>query len=87
MKITKSKEEIDRLAANRKKANEGCNVCPGCGEDKPWRLTKKGNIKGIVTGRPRYWEQGFFKPKHIKVDRYHCATCGCDWESEPYEYK
>lgn len=85
MRIIKSKEEIDKFKENKKIANEGCDICPGCGGSEQFCVTNQG-ITGIQTHK-RDWTQGIFNKRYLRVDRYHCWTCGCVWESEPYEWK
>lgn len=85
MRIIKSREDVERLEYNKKIANEGCELCPDCGENKSFRVTKKGRIKGIREMSPHVWMEGFFKIRYMRRDRYYCHTCGCQWESEPYE--
>lgn len=75
MKITKSGETIDILKARKSNANIGCEVCPNCGE-----------VSIFHGGLCKTWAEGLFKMKSMKIDCYSCMECGCQWESEPYEY-
>ena len=84
MRIIRSKAEVDKFKENARIANEGCGACPGCGETGSLHVAKDG-ITGIDS-HSYTWQVGFLNTKHMKVDRYSCYTCGCKWESEPYEY-
>lgn len=78
------------LDAQKEKANIGCDVCPNCGEvKKEYSLLGDSGryvYKGI-THDYDYWCKGIFNIKYLKIDIYQCNTCGCKWQSEPYEYK
>ena len=74
MIITQNKSAADRLDQQRKIANIGCSACPECGAP----------FKGIPAMKS--WVKGFFKTRYFKQDCYYCTKCGCEWESEPYEY-
>lgn len=92
MKITHSGDRHKVVMANKAVANAGCGVCPTCGETHTAvHYIHKGILNmGILSGMCRTWCEikwfGFGKDRHMKVDCYHCLTCGCRWESEPYEY-
>lgn len=72
-----TKEELRRIQANK-----DCNICPNCGEDKPYYMDGNGKWKGV--------HQMLFTVKHrrfLKVyytDPYICYSCGCEWESDLY---
>lgn len=73
MKIIKSKEEVDRKKKLKEEALKGCSKCPGCGVNfnhMPEKIT---------------WCQGCFSNKHMAKYYYVCNTCGCEWESDPFE--
>lgn len=74
MKITKrAEEEIDEHI-RRAIANEGCNVCPRCGETESALAPQ--NILPIKR-EVRDGFFSFFKPiKFMNVDTYCCHTCG-----------
>ena len=89
MKITKSKEDVDRIKKRKqeienanflawKKANERCWPCPECGSE------------NIYTRQSGYLSFKFqLKKPHIRTisyttDKYTCNDCGCEWESEQY---
>lgn len=88
MKITQTASDAKRLNTNKSIANRGCNVCPNCGERSDYvkNLFSGKKTGGILNGGQRTWSSGFFKTKHWKVDTYKCMTCGCGWESDPYEW-
>ena len=85
MKITKSKDDINRFKTKRENANIGCHSCPGCGEIKTFDDYLNNGIafKGISSGVCEFSE-GIFRTKQYQIDWYRCNTCGCEWESEPY---
>lgn len=88
MKITKTGDRAALIKKYREKANAGCNVCPNCGEKESFLsyLNKRIYNKGLSSGcLSKTWATGFFKEKHMAIDCYKCNTCGCEWESEPYE--
>ena len=74
MIITKYKLNADSLREKKEIANLGCNVCPGCGT----------NFDGIPLMKS--WVEGIFKVKHMRADVYRCEQCGCEWESDKYEW-
>ena len=86
MKITKTNIEFNNQQMQRKIANEGCNVCPCCGENKDYSdyLEKGISNKGIIGPMQFTDATGFFNIKIIHYDKYECLTCGAEWESEPY---
>ena len=61
--------------------------CPCCGENK--RSVEYGTMwfcRGIrKSAKPRIYKTGIFKRKTWQVDICYCATCGCEWEGDPYE--
>lgn len=87
MKVTKTADNANKKIQDKEKANDGCNVCPCCGENKGrFYYFKKGyNTKGIISGCCRTWAEGFFKLRNYQVDCYKCYTCGAEWESDKYE--
>lgn len=86
MKITKTNKDVINRNHRKSLANEGCDKCPCCGETKELRFDYENGTTGIDSGMRRDWREGFFKPKHMRVDCYTCHTCGAEWESEPYEW-
>ena len=52
MKITKSKDDIEKALARQTVANIGCDKCPCCGEAKPF-YSKVGIFYGISHLAPR----------------------------------
>lgn len=87
MKITKTGDTARALEAGRKMANAGCDRCPCCGESKEYTpFLHSGIMKvgyGVVWRRGKGFF-GFLKEKCCHVDKYHCESCGANWESEPY---
>lgn len=89
MKITKSLKEAASFSAMKAAANDGCNVCPCCGEAKSWSDYMKEGIlnKGIMAGFiNKTWVEGVFRMRNMKCDCYKCYSCGAEWESEPYQW-
>lgn len=76
MKITRpSKSNIKKIC-----------ICPSCGETRSfYEYFAEGKFKGVLSGTYKSWVEGFFKMKTMRVDCYSCCTCGCKWESDPYE--
>lgn len=80
--IRQSATDYTKKELKRMQANKGCNVCPNCGESKPYYIAENGKWKGV--------HQSVFTIKHHKffkvynTDPYKCYTCGCEWESDPY---
>ena len=89
MKITRKANDVRAQKERQQKANEGCLVCPCCGEEHTRAYYQVKNIwdrRGIDYGlTERHWAKGLFKQRHMKVDCYSCGTCGAEWESEAYE--
>ena len=87
MRITKlSKDEYLRLYQI---ANEGCYVCPCCGETLSMMEALKQGFKnrGILQlwfPRPRCVRKGFLNYEYKQVTEYVCITCRAEWESDPY---
>lgn len=68
-------------------ANFGCRKCPNCGETRDYFVCLQNRTSGgISQGIYRSWHEGFFKMKSMRADCYTCHSCGCEWESEPYEW-
>lgn len=88
MKITRTKQQIDAAKMRKEIANNGCDVCPCCGETKSIRdyMDKRIFFKGIKHSTPYCIDKGFIRIKQFYIDRYECLTCGAKWESEPYEW-
>lgn len=90
MKITQTGDRAALVKKYKEKANTGRSVCPNCGEKESLlsyldkRILNKGVSSGFIS---KSWATGFFKTKYMQIDCYKCNTCGCEWESEPYEYQ
>ncbi len=88
MKITKTANEAITEMMKRQTANQGCNICPCCGETmdileaiKNGYALKRGIISHIVeVPKKNRW----FSQKYELVEKYHCNKCGAEWESDPY---
>ena len=74
MIITKTGERVEILRAQKERANAGCDVCPHCNTPHTGLMAQK------------TWAKGLFRIKHMRQDCYSCRNCGCQWESDPYEY-
>lgn len=85
MKITKNPNKLSIFEQNKIKANDGCDRCPVCGETRQWFFDGERSY-GISDGIYREFHKGFFFIKSIRVNCYHCDTCGAEWESEPYQW-
>lgn len=95
MKITKTDKEVSNSNLRKSIANQGCDVCPCCGETKTCEdyTDEEGVMSFLLNGYPKgisYFTcknycKGFFKMKYMQIDCYVCYTCGAEWESEPYE--
>lgn len=72
-------------------ASVDCDICPICGEDKNFYLSKPGDptsLQGISQMSCTTWAKGglFCRTKHYKIKHYICHTCGAKWDSEPFQY-
>ena len=77
MKITKTSDRASFLKMAERNANKGCNKCPCCGEA----------YNSLFPAQKTWYKGGLFKKgKHMRVDCYHCDSCGAEWESDPYEW-
>ena len=92
MKITKLPDSENPKKIAKKKALDECKVCPGCGETKTYLFSiNRGCNYGItpVCEKTVKSLNNFlyfvFIGKIMKVMHYKCYTCGCEYESEPYE--
>ena len=95
MKITKTDKEVSNSELRKSIANQGCNICPCCGETKTTydymdeegipKFLLGGLSKGIDSTFCKNYCKGFFNMKYMQIDCYKCYTCGAEWESEPYE--
>lgn len=85
MKIIKTHSDANKFISAKAKANEGCLICPCCGESKFTTEYSMSENKGILAGLQRSWVEGLFHMKNMCCDVYHCYTCGAEWESDPYE--
>lgn len=85
MKITKTQKTVDAENTARIIANAGCDTCPNCGEHTEmfFYVAKGIPNKGLISRGTDCRLKGFFS-KSYRVDMYKCATCGVEWESEPY---
>lgn len=72
MKIIKSSKEIKDLEQLAIIANIGCEICPECGN----------------SCKPAPIKKNWYEPKKgcMKVTCYICENCGCEYESEPYQF-
>lgn len=86
MKITRTPRDIEEKELERQKANEGCDICPCCGEDKSWDFSLEKGETGIYHSTDTRLKGGFFS-RYYTVDMYECSKCGTKWESEPYNYR
>lgn len=89
MKILLGKETIDAWKEEQRKANAGCDKCPGCGETSSFHVVRDNenpiHMAGIFKHNPRTFYAGILGfGKLMRVDRYECKTCGVMWESDPY---
>ena len=86
MKITKSIDEINYYKQLQEKANEGCYVCPGCGATgvRDYNSRPDSNKKIIHSKSVR---KTFWTGTCYRIDQYRCKNCGCEWQSEEYEFK
>lgn len=77
---------INADKAAKEKANAGCNICPCCGESSRMyvEFANKPHVRGIAHNSCDYY-RGFFKQRHYVIDKYHCYSCGAEFESDVYE--
>ena len=87
MKITKTDKDASRLAAKKAAANEGCDVCPCCGENRKMSecISAGSKKQGIDHCGVTVWTTGLIFTKNMAKDRYCCLSCGAEWESDAYE--
>ena len=83
MKILKKPDSEDPIMIAKKKALEGCDVCPFCKENKKLYSAADGN-KGVAWIDFDYIYKLF---KIYKTEVFKCYTCGAEWESDPYFLK
>lgn len=71
---------------SRTEANEGCDVCPICGESRSIfdNLKTTGEFKGVSKTMYATYIGGLFTPTTY-ADFYHCNTCGARWRSDRWE--
>lgn len=74
MTITKTGERVEFLRAQKERATAGCDICPHCGTQQTGLFAQKTQVKGLI------------KIKYMRQDCHVCRNCGCEWESDPYEY-
>lgn len=93
VKITKyppnlsSKFPRDKFEEARDSAIRELSICPVCGENRPFFLDENGRFRGIDAGfTSKTWREGFFKVRSMKVECAECFTCGCQYESSPYQW-
>lgn len=89
MRITKTSKECRNEYYVREKANEGCYVCPGCGNTKVMNLfdVVSENVpreECITRMTFRTERSTLFTFKSGSIDKYSCGRCGTEWESEIY---
>ena len=87
MKITRTNKDDMRSTIRREKANQGCDICPCCGESKTYfdYLEEHVEGKGIIDDSRKVFTKGLFKKKIMQIDCYTCHSCGAEWQSDPYE--
>lgn len=85
MKIIKTSSQAKREQSLKASALSSCGKCPECGESKDYTFSIGGS-KGILSTGTRTFSKGVFKQKCFKIDGFKCLSCGCEWESDPYEY-
>lgn len=86
MRVTKFSDLRSICKPSRDVANQGCNVCPCCGEVKTifeWFEAGESE-KGIMGGIQKEYSGSTTDGEHIYIDAYLCYTCGTEWESDPY---
>jgi transposase-like protein len=73
MKITRPSKENNENELERLAiiANEGCDKCPECGYP---------NNPAPIN---RIWHD--YRKGWLKVTRYICKKCGCEYQSEPFK--
>lgn len=74
MKITKTSIEVMMEKDKYISAHDGCEKCPCCG------FNRYPMSDGSYT-----FKRGFINKTTLKVDKYKCLACGCEWESDPYD--
>lgn len=89
MKVTKTASAAASERMARKVAEQGCNVCPCCGETRSWVDVVKAKGDPLSQGifdypLHGYVKTGFLRGAYMTVTNYECHTCGARWESEPY---
>lgn len=97
MKVTKLPDAENPKLLKKKKALEGCDKCPYCGESKlnhNISYTDQGIRRSTVSwfglkhdSNRSTSVMSFVFPfcKHWEVTTFKCYTCGAEWESEIYE--
>lgn len=86
MKIRKPSNQVNHEKTLRAIANQGCDVCPNCGEKRPFNINwETMQPYGIAGGVIENFSTGFFNLKIWQKDIYTCYTCGTEYESEPYQ--
>ena len=84
MKITKTINDINKTENARIKANEGCYVCPECGNTKISKFGILEDDDSIIKMSFYVTKESLFKYKSGSIDQYICQRCGTEWESEIY---
>lgn len=85
MRITKTIDQVNQLKSSRIKANEGCYVCPNCGNTKIANsFYINSDSDSIIKLTSYVVKESLFKYKSGTIDHYKCRKCGVEWESEIY---
>lgn len=76
-----SKTKTDKKKGNSVIKIPANVICPKCGEKYSYYISKKGNQKGILSGK--YFYEGFFDSHY--GNSYDCYTCGYHWKERVSE--
>lgn len=71
-------------------ADEGCSVCPNCGENKSaddYFYDSGLSNRGIFSSTTEEWEDNAEKVRRIRKDHFYCLTCKARWEGKPYVWE
>lgn len=75
MLITKPRDSEDPRRLQKKLAFAGCNKCPECGE--------------VLRNEQEYneYRRHLFWYEKSSVTKYICKSCGCHYETDPYDFE